>query len=575
MEYYLKGYHLLSKFDKKIFALLIIPPIIGILLVVFKFIEINNNITNTTQTASFSKIEYISQLIHNLQLERGTTARVITATDDEFRRTILEQMFTTDESIKHILQYDLNNQLNSIVADLALIRDLAKSSSLSIEEMFIRYNKIINTLLEYYLSIMYQSEVPHIKNELWNHYILMVAKENLGQLRAKITIILKNPIQKQNLMVSSIGNFEILQSNINNFKHISSSQTKAIFENNFDYKIYEHIKDTTTKIIHKQNNQDINPNSWFEDCSLLIDYLRKIEKQNLNHIESLMDEYAQSLYSSIIFWSLLVLIGTILLAFIYTLLLRDKLQCQIKKDMEYEKLLLEKSKMEAMNDTLVLISHHWRQPLSLISVQASSAKLKKELGNMDEKELYEVFDNIIEQTQNLSKILDNFRNLFKPDSKPEYFDIKKCITRVTRTFKDSLNTNKISLNLDLESIHTNNYESQLYQVISYILQNSIESICKTNPIEKFISIYLKQDTNVATITIIDSGGGIPQEIQKNIFNPYFTTKHQSQGTGLSLYIAYEIITKYINGTILYKNIKKNQETNACFEITLPITHKES
>jgi C4-dicarboxylate-specific signal transduction histidine kinase len=71
----------------------------------------------------------------------------------------------------------------------------------------------------------------------------------------------------------------------------------------------------------------------------------------------------------------------------------------------------------------------------------------------------------------------------------------------------------------------------------------------------FIDTYTK-DNNVV-IEMKDSGGGIPDEVISHIFEPYFTTKHQSQGTGLGLHMSYKIIVDGFGGTL--------NATNTTFE----------
>ncbi len=68
------------------------------------------------------------------------------------------------------------------------------------------------------------------------------------------------------------------------------------------------------------------------------------------------------------------------------------------------------------------------------------------------------------------------------------------------------------------------------------------------------------------IEIEDNAGGIKQENLKKVFDIYFTTKHQSQGTGLGLYITYHIINKYFKGTVE----AKNGQFGAKFIIKLPL-----
>jgi len=86
---------------------------------------------------------------------------------------------------------------------------------------------------------------------------------------------------------------------------------------------------------------------------------------------------------------------------------------------------------------------------------------------------------------------------------------------------------------------------------------------------------LIQTEGTLTITIQDNAYGINNDIIDRIYKPYFTTKHQSQGTGLGLYVVHQIITKNLNRTIHVENKVFNYEGSnhkgACFTITLPVS----
>ena len=84
-----------------------------------------------------------------------------------------------------------------------------------------------------------------------------------------------------------------------------------------------------------------------------------------------------------------------------------------------------------------------------------------------------------------------------------------------------------------------------------------------------------------TITLKDSGGGIDNDVITKVFEPYFTTKHKSKGTGLGLYIAYTIITQHFKGTISVRNAvydyKGHKLRGAEFVIVIPnsLSHSSS
>jgi signal transduction histidine kinase len=74
-------------------------------------------------------------------------------------------------------------------------------------------------------------------------------------------------------------------------------------------------------------------------------------------------------------------------------------------------------------------------------------------------------------------------------------------------------------------------------------------------------------------SVHDNGNGIPESLREKVFEPYFTTKHQKQGVGIGLYMSYEIINFYMDGSISVENkpfdCKDKSYFGAKFIITLP------
>ena len=107
----------------------------------------------------------------------------------------------------------------------------------------------------------------------------------------------------------------------------------------------------------------------------------------------------------------------------------------------------------------------------------------------------------------------------------------------------------------VEDLELYSYENELIQALINILNNSRDELIK-KPVEEekyiFVDVY-KNDKNEVNIVIKDNAGGIKEEYLNKIFEPYFTTKHKSQGTGIGLYMTEEIITKHLDGEIYVKN----------------------
>ena len=285
----------------------------------------------------------------------------------------------------------------------------------------------------------------------------------------------------------------------------------------------------------------------------------------------------------ILFLILLCLTVLIISYYIYSkrlkelnLYLQQTVNKEIIKNDEKNKLLFQQNKMAAMGEMIENIAHQWRQPLSIITTSASSIKLKKEYGVLEDKECEESLNYIIDTANYLSNTIDDFRYYFSPQKNKNLFKSIDLIEKALNIVKISFNKNDIKIIKEIEDCEVLTFENELLQVIINILNNAEdELIKKEKDFEKYLFIKIVKEKNTLEIFIKDNAGGIKEEIIDRIFEPYFTTKHKSKGTGIGLYMCEEIINKHIKGTISVSNEKyvyQNKEyIGAMFKISIPIS----
>lgn len=242
-----------------------------------------------------------------------------------------------------------------------------------------------------------------------------------------------------------------------------------------------------------------------------------------------------------------------------------------------ENLLIQQSKMASLGEMMGNIAHQWRQPLSLISTAASGMKLQKEFDQLDDKTFNETIDNITNTTMFLSQTIDDFQNYLKEDKIKKEFNVNSSIDKILSMLKGSYKNHDINLILDLrEGLFINSYENELNQAILNILNNAKDALLDIEKTNRYIHIKSYKEAEKIIIEIIDNAGGIKESILNKIFEPYFTTKHKSQGTGLGLYMTHKIITSSMNGEIKITNTSHkfndnffNNCTNV--KITIPLS----
>ncbi len=221
-----------------------------------------------------------------------------------------------------------------------------------------------------------------------------------------------------------------------------------------------------------------------------------------------------------------------------------------------EQMIYQQSKLAAMGEMIGNIAHQWRQPLNVISTIASSQIMQIELGLTKKEETVKDLNKVIDTVQYLSTIIDKFRNFFNPNKELEHFNIKDVIKDNIDIFETSYKSYGIELHTKLEPVEIQGYKFELMQVLINIINNAKDAL-RAKEIEdnKFIFMenYTKNDKVI--IKVYDNAGGIKGSIKNKVYEPYFTTKHKSQGTGLGLYMSSEIIKKHFNGTLYNETIE--------------------
>lgn len=256
--------------------------------------------------------------------------------------------------------------------------------------------------------------------------------------------------------------------------------------------------------------------------------------------------------------------------------LQEKIDLEVEKNRKQDAMLQQQSRLAAMGEMMGNIAHQWRQPLSAITTAISGLKLKEEFGIIQQNDIKETNDYILSQAEFLSKTIDNFRNFFRKDQPQKRFLLSDALNNTLSIIKASYDNNFIIITTKLDnSIYYIGSENLLSQIILNILSNAKDALVFNNIEDKHVCLTLVQkDTTTCQITIKDNAGGISDEIKDKIFDPYFTTKHPSQGTGLGLYMSSQILHNHFNGTMQVKNVKDEFGQGACFIIEFPLVNHQ-
>jgi PAS domain S-box-containing protein len=260
----------------------------------------------------------------------------------------------------------------------------------------------------------------------------------------------------------------------------------------------------------------------------------------------------------------------------YTLDLESKVKEEIEKNRIKDQKIFEQAKMVQMGELISMIAHQWRQPLgaigsSIVSIQNKILLGKYDLNSKEGKEsflelLETKFKNMADYTEFLSKTIDNFRNFYKNNKEQEKLTLREIIENTLNIIQIPMENSNIRFDIQLENLDPINiYKNELMQVVLNILKNSEDNFKEKIMQDKIVCIKTYEENINQIMVIEDNGGGINDDILLKIFDPYFSTKSDKNGTGLGLYMSKIIVEEHHNGKLLANNTANGVR----FTITLP------
>jgi signal transduction histidine kinase len=317
---------------------------------------------------------------------------------------------------------------------------------------------------------------------------------------------------------------------------------------------------------------------------LILDVLERAVLKNLIIFENrLIEEFQTDDQSSNAIFYILILISfsfLIALTFLFqrdrklqqqlsdlNISLVDRVEREVEKNREKDKLIFQQAKLASLGEMIGNIAHQWRQPLNNLAIVIQDIENAYHFGEIDEDYISSSSDDAMKQINYMSSTIDDFRNFFKSDEVKTKFSIHEAIANSLTISISGLNSNKINLQKDIrDECFILGSKNQYIQVVINLLKNGQDILIEREITDPRLKISLKKDGDFAIFSVEDNAGGVPENIIDKIFEPYFTTKHQSVGTGLGLYMSKMIIEKNFGG----KMRVENSEVGARFILIVPL-----
>lgn len=248
--------------------------------------------------------------------------------------------------------------------------------------------------------------------------------------------------------------------------------------------------------------------------------------------------------------------------------LEARVRDEIRKNEEKQRVMFWQSRHASLGQMIANIAHQWRQPLTELSL--AMFNIKKAVQNDRVEDMSKFYDESKNIIKNMSQTIDDFTNFFSPNKVLYYFNISESIRESIGLLESVINDEMITIKTNFEDIKVLGITNELTQVIINLINNSKDAFIHNSILLREINISTKKESGFAVIEVQDNAGGISKENIEKIFEPYFTTKHKSRGTGLGLFMSKMICEQGLHGTLDVKSKKKT----TTFSIKIPLDDNE-
>jgi signal transduction histidine kinase len=328
--------------------------------------------------------------------------------------------------------------------------------------------------------------------------------------------------------------------------------------------------------------------NWVIGAGLYLDDIEKSIYENKKLLEKRINKYIRL----VVFISFLVILVFGILSFIISqkiskgftsykssvkkkeYLLQDlnknlekKIETALNDAKKKDRAMLHQSRLARMGVMLSMIAHQWRQPLSEVSGILMELEIANRFNKVDDAFIKNTVQESNKLIQFMSHTIDDFRNFFKPDKKKIDFYLDDACNEAITLASASIKSSHITLTKRVnQNCMITGYEREFAQVMLNLISNAKDILNQREIENPTIEITIDYKDEYSIISVEDNARGVEEEHLDLVFEPYFTTKENSMGTGLGLYMSKMIIEKNMNGKLTLENTQKG----ALFKVLLGV-----